>query len=150
MVIILVTYIVQGIIFGIATNKIIENKGYSNNWFWWGFFFGIIALLVSLSKPINNVEQNKDDFWYDTLQSARKNKTLKEGGWECAFCHTVNENYVSICSCGKTKKDTEQNIKEKESNTELDTIELIKKYKELLDSGIITQEEFDKKKQSLL
>lgn len=30
------------------------------------------------------------------------------------------------------------------------TIELIKEYKELLDSGAITQEEFDKKKSELL
>ena len=32
----------------------------------------------------------------------------------------------------------------------LDNIELLKKYKDLLDSGVITQEEFDAKKKELL
>ncbi len=47
----LIVYIIQGSIFGFATKKIIENKGYSENWFWWGFFFGFIAMLVALAKP---------------------------------------------------------------------------------------------------
>ncbi|MCR5202620.1 MAG: SHOCT domain-containing protein [Lachnospiraceae bacterium] len=36
------------------------------------------------------------------------------------------------------------------SNLENDNITKIKKYKELLDAGAITQEEFDKKKNELL
>lgn len=47
----LIIWAVQGAIWGFATNKIVENKGYDENWFWWGFFFGLIALLVALSKP---------------------------------------------------------------------------------------------------
>ena len=46
-----------------------------------------------------------------------------------------------------------ENEKNKESNNTLvnnDPIAEIKRYKELLDGGIITQEEFDKKKQELL
>ena len=31
------------IIWGIVVNKVIENKGYQENWFWWGFFFWIFA-----------------------------------------------------------------------------------------------------------
>ena len=37
-----------------------------------------------------------------------------------------------------------------ESQSETDNVKKIKEYKELLDSGIITQEEFDKKKAELL
>lgn len=47
---ILVGIIIGGIIWGIVVNKVIENKGYEENWFWWGFFFGIFALIVALTK----------------------------------------------------------------------------------------------------
>ena len=45
-----VIYIINGIIWGIATQLAIENKGYREKWFWWGFFFGIIAFLVAMTK----------------------------------------------------------------------------------------------------
>jgi len=51
---ILVGTIVGGIIWGIVVNKVIENKGYEENWFWWGFFFGIFALIVALTKQSVN------------------------------------------------------------------------------------------------
>ena len=35
---------------GVVVNKVIENKGYKENWFWWGFFFGIFALIVAITK----------------------------------------------------------------------------------------------------
>ncbi len=50
----LLSGIIVGCIFGFATNAIIRNKGYQENWFWWGFFFGFIAMLVALSKPNRN------------------------------------------------------------------------------------------------
>lgn len=54
-IIVLIVGIVQGIVWGIATDKIIENKGYKENWFWWGFFFSFLALIVALTKPdVNN------------------------------------------------------------------------------------------------
>ena len=45
--------IIWGIIWGFATNAIIHNKGYDENWFWWGFFFSIIAVIVAATKPEN-------------------------------------------------------------------------------------------------
>lgn len=33
-IIVLIVGIVQGVVLGIATDKIIENKGYKENWFW--------------------------------------------------------------------------------------------------------------------
>ena len=47
----LIMWAIIGSIFGVATNAIIKNRGYSENWFWWGFFFGFIAMIVALSKP---------------------------------------------------------------------------------------------------
>jgi len=40
--------------------------------------------------------------------------------------------------------------KEKESNETIETIEALRKYKELLDEGVITQEDFEKKKRELM
>lgn len=42
---------VYGIIFGVVTNMVIKNKGYKENWFWWGCLFGVFALIVACTKP---------------------------------------------------------------------------------------------------
>lgn len=157
----LIVYIIQGIIFGVATNKIIENKGYYDNWFWWGFFFGIIALLVAMSKP-QKLSYEEETYISQITKEKNNENILSEGGWKCAFCYKINPNYVTSCSCGKNKDDTERHnrqvaidrenlVKKKESvNRTVDPYEEVKKAKELLDMGIISQEEFDKKKTDIL
>lgn len=169
----LIIWAVQGAIWGFATNKIVENKGYDENWFWWGFFFGLIALLVALSKPTVYHHSEYESSEYSPLSSAansfvaehRKN-SMNDGDWECYFCHRINADYVTNCGCGKSKEDSEQQkainakaqreLRERQKKQQdsisdnANTIELIKEYKELLDSGAITQEEFDKKKSELL
>lgn len=161
--------------FGIATNKIIENKGYYDNWFWWGFFFGWIALIVALTKPEARHYSRPSGEYYETYFSANskdhdyEQQLLASGGWKCA-CGRVNAGYVSSCSCGKSKnqlqleklkKDNEakNQIKEREltvekiqteTATEFDKIAAIKEYKKLLDDGAISQAEFDAKKKQLL
>lgn len=82
---------------GHVTSRVIENKGYSNNWFWWGFFFGVMAFALAVAK---------DD--YRELTAATGNKeiydkyTLNNGGWTCT-CGMVNAKYVGTCGCGRTK-----------------------------------------------
>lgn len=170
---ILIIWIIQGVILGIATNKIIENKGYDENWFWWGFFFGLIALLVALSKPTVYHRYEYESSDYSPLSSAansfgeeHRKSSMNAGDWECYFCHRINADYVTSCGCGKSKEESEQQkainakaqreLHERQENQQKVTsnntnaIELIKEYKELLDSGAITQEEFDKKKSELL
>ena len=56
-IVILIIGIIQGVIFGFATNQIIKNKGYSENWFWWGFFFSFLAVIVAATKPDNHPNQ---------------------------------------------------------------------------------------------
>lgn len=34
-------------------------------------------------------------------------RILKEGGWRCAFCQRVYPAYVSSCSCGRSRSETE-------------------------------------------
>ncbi len=88
-------------------------------------------------------------------------------GWMCT-CGTFNAGFAPICKCGKRKSEvfTEktQNMGKLENDQavnqtptrrdaikkEQETVRLLKDYKDLLDSGAITQEEFDQKKTDLL
>ncbi len=51
LVVAIIAYLIQACVLGFITQAIIENKGYHENWFWWGFFFGMLAVLIALSKP---------------------------------------------------------------------------------------------------
>ena len=70
------------------------------------------------------------------------------------FCGKVNAEYVGTCGCGKTKQDSVRKLKAKTKDahcdTQLESLELLRKYKELLDIGAITQEEFDNKKKDII
>jgi len=142
---------------GIAANLIIQNKGYNDNWFWWGFFFGFVAILVALSKPeVTSVSYSENLL----LKKMETEHILNNGGWKCCFCNSINASCVTSCSCGKSKDESEYQKKRIEKATgtsagnfaerEIKTIELIEQYKKLLDSGTLTQEEFETKKQALL
>lgn len=92
----------------------------------------------------------------------------KENEWKCKKCGNINMNYVGTCSCGNRKQDndtfvpadtiqTKSEIIEEETQTvvnkkssDLSVADEIKQFKELLDMGAITQEEFDRKKKDLL
>ena len=175
---------VQAIIFGFATKAVIENKGYYENWFWWGFCFGLVALIVACAKPQNvsytsssSSSNSQSSSFYNHSPSGiytaesekiRNRDILNAGGWQCP-CGRINASYVSTCTCGNNKMEVkslaykkeieEKNIEAKaetEAKKQVDCMEesakvsAIKGYKELLDSGIITQEEFDAKKKQLL
>ena len=178
--------IIQGIIFGFATKTIIANKGYDDNWFWWGFFFGLIALIVACARPQNidysyfNSQPSQPTYtgyqssYGSNLRNAadmvHNEQVLAAGGWKCS-CGRVNASYVSSCSCGKSKsevRDAEFKKKQEEERRqaeqkkreeikkqayvmdECNKVSAIKEYKELMDAGIITQEEFEAKKKQLL
>lgn len=146
MLIAIVLLLAQGLIFGFAADAIVSNKGYDENWFWWGFFFGIIALLVALSKPQNTVEIS-----YEIREENHQKNLLANGGWKCSRCGTVQPAYTGTCGCGGTKADSQSQLKkENETASELENIAKLKAYKELLDTGAITREEFDTKKKELL
>ncbi|MBQ9973561.1 MAG: SHOCT domain-containing protein [Oscillospiraceae bacterium] len=156
--------IIQGIIFGVATQTIIDNKGYYDNWFWWGFFFGLVALIVACAKPENTATtQSSSQHFYrpaagSPVDASHDAQLLADGGWKCA-CGRIQANYVFSCSCGRNKSDVLnppiRKAPPKEpapasSSEDSRIAAAIIKYKELLDMGIITQEEFDAKKKQLL
>ena len=141
-ILIIIFAIIFSCVWGYVVQKIIYNKGYADDWFWWGFFFGIIALLAALSRS-DNVNR------YSTFVHSKSEEAdmLSRGGWKCNNCNKVLANYVGSCSCGNTR---DNNEKKEIVNTPNDAITEIERYKGLLDKGIITQEEFDAKKKQLL
>ena len=97
--------------------------------------------------------------------------------WTCSRCGKTNPNYIGTCGCGMNRSEQERmknenkaeaddtiiNEKEKagtgakgksekvaNQKDKLETIQMIRGYKELLDCGAISQEEFDRKKEELL
>ena len=98
MILAIIIAIVWGIFWGAMTNKIIENKGYDENWFWWGFFFGLLAFIVALTKA--------DAPRYTPINAAASldERTLQNGGWKCP-CGRVNPAYTGTCACGRSKRE---------------------------------------------
>lgn len=162
--------VIWGVVWGFATETVIENKGYTENWFWWGFFFGFIALIVACAKPENRRYTSYDvpsNNLHLSDYSSSSSCKMNPGDWKCK-CGRVNASYVSSCTCGKSKRDIEvenarieeekkaQNLAEQEVaaekkiQSETDRIAALKEYKELMNSGIISEEEFDTKKKQLL
>ena len=143
---IVIGIIIWGVIWGVATNKVIENKGYDENWFWWGFIFGFIALIVAAAKPevrsSTPVPSSSASTSTPQQLTSIDQKTLANGGWKCT-CGRVNPSYTGTCSCGKKKRDIEE-------EQHLEQLKKLKDYKELLDSGVISSEEYEKKKKELL
>ncbi len=145
----LILAVIWGVVWGIATYNVIENKGYSDNWFWWGFFFGFIALIVALTKP----DANQYAVSAAPGKSGIDQKMLDNGGWKCT-CGRVNPSYTGTCACKKSKQEALEREKKvqqaKEEEQELVKLKKLKEYKELLDAGVITEEEYEVKKKAIL
>ena len=171
----LIIAIIHGLIFGFVTKSVIEDKGYDDNWFWWGFFFGLIALIVACAKPRNidysyfysrssqltytGYQPSLSSNLGDAAAKVHNEQLLANGGWKCS-CGEVQASYVSSCSCGKSKsevkavefkkKQEEEEKKQAEIMDEHGKVSAIREYKELMDAGIISQEEFEANKKQLL
>jgi hypothetical protein len=167
-VIMFIVGIIISCVWGAVTYSIQDNKGYSENGFWWGFFLGWIGLIVVLLKPNLNSVYTPSSY----ASSNTSSSVVPVGGWKCK-CGRGNASYVSTCICGVSKRsivfadDGAEKKKEVKAApkqeaipaaqsgenallTEERKISALKEYKELLDSGILSQEEFDAKKKQLL
>jgi len=133
-------------VFGCITLSINENKGYEGG-FAWGFWLGIIGIIVVACKPTYVPAE--------MYSSEKASGGLGRGSWKCS-CGRYNANDISSCICGRSKDDLLQGQEEQQKaipsgNTEvLKKVEALKKYKELLDQEVITQEEFDVLKKTIL
>lgn len=152
-IIILAAYIIMGVI----SKNINESKGYDGG-FAWGFLLGIIGIIVVAVRNPNIISYNQyDDLHYSLNDNSKLSmlakqtddeRTLKNGGWKCSKCRRVNASYITTCECGMNIRDNNAGNQIKIS-PDIMTNEL-KKYKEMLDSGLISEEDYDKKKKSLL
>lgn len=145
----------------------------------WGYIATLICMMVAticgildgigLSEKIFNNYNNTNHSsalsnYSDEMIIAQQ---LKDGYWKC-LCGKLNPPYTTGCSCGLTvseinkrkhqqekivaeqKENKQKEAEERNIASEKNNIVLLKEYKDLLDNGIITQEEFDKKKHELL
>jgi len=147
-------------IWGAVTWKINDNKGYASNGFWWGFFLGWVGVIVVACKA--NVSNYQMTGWkcvcgkvhsdYVTACACGRTRntvaSVPEGHWTCS-CGRIHAPYVTSCICGISKKEALRPATASASSEE-DTVKLLKEYKNLLDSGAITPEEYEAKKQKLL
>lgn len=182
----LIVAVAFGILWGKVTQNIIYNKGYENNWFWWGFWFGVFAVIVACTKPQLPPPTYSNPNFYSSPRapsprpslSTANTKPLSRDDWQCS-CGRSHPPFVTSCVCGKSKLDAVKPAapapaavpaapvpapqqlpaaqKAPQAVAEADTLDkeraaiaVLKEYKSLLDSGILTQEEFDSKKKQLL
>lgn len=210
---IIAIYLIYGLIWGYVCRAVVRNKGYYDDWFLWGFIFGIFAFLVAISKPaiqqiqpmypvqpsiapqstnstnlnlLNNDrrvcpkckktnekyitscscgEEKPSMSAYEKYKQAEREKTM----WTCYKCGKKNPQGIYICSCGNKKSNNIENaqsetdvqkiaenaqsenaVQKITENDKIVQLDILKKYKELLDVGAITQEEFDRKKAEIL
>ena len=116
------------------------------------------------SSPAPVASTNAAYLSYTSAAEKEQNerRILSEGGWKCNKCGRVNPAYTGTCICGVLKRDQEEQdrmaaqkaqaeaeAKENEEK-ELMNIQKLKAYKDLLDSGIISNEVFEQKKAELL
>ncbi len=102
----IIILLLRGLLWGVLADKIVHGKGYDENWFWWGFFFGLATVIFALLKPAIKpssansgwkMEQNR------IRQILLDKKLLEDGGWVCS-CGRVNANYVTTCPCGVNQR----------------------------------------------
>jgi len=111
----LILFCVFGCIWGKAVNKVLYDKGYTEDWFWWGFFFGWIPLVIACLMPEKVITVNEDENYFGSDEpivvhnnaadgSDDSKKTLEitqvPNGWKCPVCGEMNAGYADTCSCG--------------------------------------------------
>ncbi|MBD5451393.1 MAG: hypothetical protein HDR25_02010 [Lachnospiraceae bacterium] len=102
---------ISGCIFGRIVNRVIENKGYTQDWFWWGFFFELYALIVACLLPKKVIHINEDENYFGSDESVVAHNASDDSkkmiavsevskGWTCPLCGEMNAGYTGTCGCG--------------------------------------------------
>ena len=155
--------LIRGLIWGFATAAVRDKKGYGRNWFWFGFFLGLVPFIIACAvPPKQDPYQTYAPGELDRMLSGKSSggsgrsqfsgedyvkETVSAGGWQCS-CGRANPAYASTCVCGLNKRqnDTSANYaiiaaeriqQQKSMESEL------RKYRVMLESQILTQEEYE-------
>ena len=105
--------------------------------------YGIVAFRHRVDLPFDMISSVGSGY-FDSIAVATSSGKICF--W---FVANRNEVFSTISSC-LIERQGNSSVKPENQNTTLSNADELKKYKELLDSGIITQEEFDAKKKQLL
>lgn len=123
--------IIWGVIWGKVTNMILRNKGYNDDWFWWGFFFGFIAALVAATKT--NQEM---------IKAANANRPTTEANELREYKKLLDEGIITTKEFDDKKKkilgtsEVEKKPEIKDQNTETFSEEDYKKAQQKMDEDI--------------
>ncbi len=190
----LIGAIAVGCIFGAITKHINESKGYDGG-FAWGFWLGLIGIIVVALKADNNhSSQPYQPMYGGALSQNPPSRNAASNQWRCV-CGNLNSGALSYCTyCRRSRE--EQNIRKKkcphcgannnesnetcfacgkpmnetaapqaaqdsgvsltkaapskETQEAAEVIRLVESLSRLHDQGILTDEEFQEKKASLL
>ncbi len=163
-----VFFIIWGCIWGKVTNALIHSKGYySQNWFWWGFFFSVAAVAVAAFRPENPDQDGKAGYTSHLTNAAEVyekedkgmldvpiNKGVGPDTWQCV-CGRKNMIMAYRCSeCGLPKDEALHlahtiNTQKKNADSasaQIQKFENMKKLQARLDNGEISQAEFEELK----
>ncbi len=112
MVIFLVTLVglALAILISVEFSKIADEKGYDGTKYgWFVFCFSIFGMLMVAALPdrgkSNYSNFSKKSIYSDSHSDYDRPSIANEGQWKCKQCGSVNENYVSTCACGQSKRD---------------------------------------------
>lgn len=109
----LLAYLIQGIIFGAITRYVAESKGYDGG-FWWGFFLGMIGLLVVGFRPNQTWQSdslNNSAYWTQLQENA--SGSSKHAMWRCV-CGTENPVTLNYCvRCRRNRSEVNKDDREK-------------------------------------
>ena len=102
MVVFIIAYLIDGIIFGLITDHVAKSKGYFSG-FWWGFWLGLIGLLVVGFRP--NLEQAAAAQAAYTPMYGGALKPEEKKTWTCT-CGAKNSERLDYCPiCQKNRAD---------------------------------------------
>ena len=164
--------------FGFGCKAMARRKDFSETGaFWLGFFITWVGLIIVATRP--DIKPYIESPTEQRERKEREDAaTLRSGGWKCANCGKVNERYVATCGCGTFKADSvklevsrrkqaieymelknrekaekaaqKANSSQSSTDDNLKVAEAITKFKELKDMGVLSDEEFEERKKSLL
>ena len=161
--------IIWALIWGAVTRQCMVNKGYEEDadaWFIIGLFLGIFAFILAYCKPDIKKQQQEEMM---RKQMMNMNQIIPNPSpappekfeWKCSKCGEINRVNKNRCfKCG-AERDTEiiyhgkkeqapQPASSQPSANTGNIADELKKYKELLDSGLISEEDYIAKKKQLL
>ncbi|MGN0839744.1 MAG: SHOCT domain-containing protein [Candidatus Ornithospirochaeta sp.] len=172
---VIVSLLIFNIICGAISEKINREKGYDGG-FAWGFMLCILGIVVTAVRPYrqyiktrnNTVSEVPHIFWCTGCGSTFSSSNSKHT--ECPTCKCTLKETTILAEDWRRLRDVEKlqlkrefangkhiksslyndNNKEKTDSSSFSKADEIRKFKDLLDEGAITEEEYERAKAKLL